>query len=137
MKTDEEIVKVQKEYCDYIIELIKKPDFPMKLQNLNTLITKYYEFCKKYQVDPFYKPLNSALSTIFITDCKPLLFDIDPTALNLAIIHLQEVIENNQNNLQDGIFPDEANLLMNYIVQNTRKNFIEYFHVDLNILKFM
>lgn len=104
------------------IKTIANSNIPDKHEKLAETLTEYYKYCcsngYKDNIDIFeLGPLS------YIIESSPLIFDLNENDVANAFIHLQEVIANNQNGLVDGISNDEAKLILDWVIQNTRKSF--------------
>ncbi len=131
MELEQEILNVQKKYRDYILEVAQKPNYPQKIENLDALLTKYYEYCSKHNLDLFDISLQNVLESLYILDSEPILMEMEEEKIGSAIEHLQEVLEHNKEQIKDGITEEEAQTILQYVVLNTRKNFMNRMQVDL------
>ena len=131
METGPKIVEKQKEYCAYIVEIAKKKSFPKKMENLNSLLILYYQFCERYQLEPFNIEVKNALKDLYILESEPLLFEIDQNKLQEALVHLETVKNQNKDQLQEGIRLEEAKVILDYVLQKVRKILKECCLVDV------
>lgn len=131
MELEQDMINVQKKYRDYILEVAQKPNYPKKVENLDALLVKYCEYCSKHNLELFDMPLQNVLESLYIIDSEPVLEEIEEEKINSAIEHLQEVLEKNKEKITDGITKEEAETILQFVVFNTRQNFINMAHVDL------
>ncbi|MBE6156568.1 MAG: hypothetical protein E7161_02365 [Firmicutes bacterium] len=101
------------------IKLIANSNVPYKHEKLADLLTNYFKHCYEKQLkdelDIFgLEPFS------YIVESEPLVFNTNKDDVAGAIKHLQEVIEKNRNGLVDGISLEEAYLILDWDIQNTR-----------------
>ena len=103
------------------INLIANSIIHNKHEKLSKVLTTYYKYCYdnnlKSNIDIFeLGPLS------YIVESEPLIFEVDENLANNAFKHLQQVIENNKNGVPDGLNEAEAELILNWTIQNARKS---------------
>ena len=103
------------------INLIANSTIPNKHEKLSEVLTTYYKYCYdnnlKTNIDIFkLGPLS------YIIESEPLVFQVNENLAGNAFNHLQEVIENNKNGIPDGVNEEEAELILNWTIQNARKS---------------
>ncbi len=126
-----EIEQKKQEYCNYIVELATKRSFPKKMENLNALLLLYYQFCERYQIDPFHIQVKKALDSLYILESEPLIFDINQEKYEQATTHLEKVLKNNEKKLEDGLSLEEAKIILDFVIQKARHLLITCYHVDI------
>lgn len=105
------------------INLVANSTIKNKHEKLSELLTTYYKHCYendlKNNLDIFELGPHS-----YIIESTPLVYEVPEEAVASAFIHLQEVLNNIKNGIPDGISLEEADLILNWNIQNARKSLI-------------
>lgn len=122
------------EILNQLIELYNK-DLSNDLKHSagQQLWTKYYKICKDKNIQSS-EGYNISLmleSESYIISQKPIRKEIDYYKLKSAINHLKEVNYNNSLGLEDGISIEEAIVILDWTVENTREN-IQKLGIDID-----
>jgi len=112
------------------IKLVANSYNPNKHDNLSNLLTTYFKHCYENQLED---DLNIfALEPCsYIIESEPLVFETNEEDVTNAFKHLQEVIKKNKSGLVDGISLEEATLILNWDIQNTRKSLSKTHNINV------
>lgn len=117
-------LKRQKRYEDIINELLDLPESIERNKRLEEAIAKYYELCANshFKNNLF---LNKRLDKVFIIESSPIIFPIELEQSREIAAKLKNIlkINNETNELIDGITRVEAETLLKTVVGYTRNDF--------------
>jgi len=113
-------MKENKEYLN-LINKIANQNIPNKHNVLSEILTKYYKNCYENNIKPTIDIFELGPKS-YIIESTPLIIEINDIEAENAFLHLKEVIQNNEQELIDGISLEEANIILNWVIQNARKS---------------
>lgn len=125
----QESIELEKEqYINTILQIANNPNLENKHSLLAGAFTNYYKFCYQQHLNSEDERLISDVleDTSYIIESTPIIKEMDMEKVFKTIAHLKEVLEKRKNGIIEGITLEEANILLEYNVLQTRKNLIEY-----------
>lgn len=103
------------------INLIAHSNIPNKHEELSKTYTEYLKYCYENNMEDEINIFELGPLS-YIIESKPLVFNVYEEHAENAFKHLEEVVQNNKNGLVDGITIEEAEIILHWNVQNTRKS---------------
>lgn len=94
-----------------------------KHDKIANAFSKYKKYCYKYGIKDTF-PVMDYLNCSYVVESEPFLFDVDEEAVREVVARLKMAMEANKEGLVDGISIEDAYLLLDWSVQNARKQFI-------------
>ena len=122
------IEQKREQYISAILQIVNTPYLDNKHSILAEAFTNYYKFCYQNKLNSEDERLSSDIleDVSYIIESTPIIKEMDIEKVFNVIDHLKEVLEKNKNEIVDGISLEEANILLEYNAQQTRKNLMEY-----------
>ncbi len=109
-------------YVDTIMDIAKgSPDTIEKSKTLSSLLEKYYKYCydngiPNFDSEVYDKGFGKLENYSYIIESEPEIFEVSEEKTIQALKHLEEAMKNGE-----GITEEEAEVLLDWSVQKTRK----------------
>lgn len=114
------ISKIKDEYLEGLKQILKLPDGKEKQESFIALYTRYAKFCYEKNLSTYDRELFMQSDTLFIIESTPFDYEINEEKKNGALAHLEATLERNEVELVEGLSKEEAEILLQCVVQNTR-----------------
>ena len=118
-------LKRREEYIKQITDIANSNN-GNKDKELQKLYNEYCMFCYRNNLQTFWNGFYDLFDKSYIIESEPLIFNVGENQVKSVIQKLFQVNYKNQDELVDGLTSDEAELILDWVVQNGRKNFSIY-----------